>query len=95
MGGAGGAEEGGEGGDEGEDEGAVGQVGRRVGDEGDVGLGGGEEEAGSKGVEVGGGLHSKHLYFQAKFLSCHFDVRDLKYENYISDVTWEMTWEKT
>ena len=66
---------------------------RRVGDEGDVGLGGGEEEAGSKGVEVGGRLHSKH--FQAKFLSCHFDVRDLKYESYISDVTLEITWEKT
>ena len=40
MGGAGGAEEGGEGGDEGEDEGAVGQLGRRVGDEGDVRVGG-------------------------------------------------------
>ena len=62
MGGAGGAEEGGEGGKEGEEDGAVRQVGRpRVGDEGDVGLGGGEEETRSKGVEVGGGLHSKHL----------------------------------
>ena len=35
-----------EGGEEGEEESAVGQVvGARVGDKGDVGLGGGEEEA--------------------------------------------------
>ena len=54
MGGAGGAEEEGEGGEEGEEEGTVGLVGRRVGDKGDVDLGGGEEEAGSKGVKVGG-----------------------------------------
>ena len=42
MGRAGGAEEGGEGGEE---EDAMGQVVARVGDKGDVGLGGGEEEA--------------------------------------------------
>ena len=43
---AGGAEEGGEGGEEGEEESAVGQVvGAGVGDKGDVGLGGGEQEA--------------------------------------------------
>ena len=45
MGRAGGAEEGGEGGEEGEEEGAVGGQGGRVRDKGDVGLGGGEEEA--------------------------------------------------
>ena len=45
MGRAGGAEEGREGGEEGEEEGAMGQVVARVGDKGDVGLGGGEEEA--------------------------------------------------
>ena len=64
MGGAGEAEEGGEGGEE---EGAVGGQGRRVGDEGDVCLGWGEEESGSKGVKVGGGLHSKHLPFKQSF----------------------------
>ena len=61
MGRAGEAEEGGEGGEEGEEEGAVGGQGGRVGDKGDICLGGGEEEAGSKGVKVGRGLHSKHL----------------------------------
>ena len=62
MGGAGRAEEGGEGGYEGEEDGTVRQVRDiGVGDEGDVGLCGGEEEAGGKGVKVGGGLHSKHL----------------------------------
>ena len=46
MGGAGGAEQGGEGGNEREEDGLVSQVGRRrVGDEGDVCLGRGEEEA--------------------------------------------------
>ena len=64
MWGAGEAEEGGEGGEEGEEEGAVGGQGRRVGDEGDVCLGWGEEEAGSQGVKVRGQLHSKHLPFQ-------------------------------
>ena len=45
MGRAGGAEEGGEGGEEGEEECAMGQVVARVGDKGDVGLGGGDQEA--------------------------------------------------
>ena len=67
MGRAGEAEEGGEEGEEGEEEGAVGGQGGRVGDKGDICLGGGEEEARSKGVKVGGGLHSKHLPFKQSF----------------------------
>ena len=78
MGGAGAAEEGGEGGEE---EGAVGGQGGRVGDEGDVCLGGGEEEAGSQGVKVGGRLHSKHLPFQqSSYPAIWVGVRGLKYE---------------